>query len=254
MNFITDVHVHYDDPAFDNDRDSVLRRLNANGVSLIINSGSEVPSSERSVRLAESYDFVWASVGVFPLEAYSVPENWLSEIERLARHEKVVAIGEIGLDYREGNERKAEQEEVFVPQIDLANRLSLPVVIHDCEADEDFLRIFDARPFRGMIHRFFSEVKYGRMILERGLSLGIGPQITYPNSDKLIQIVKEMPADRILLETDGPYLPTYPNNVRATSDMIEEVCVKIAEVRGDMTPQEVAIVAYENAKKLFSIK
>lgn len=263
MNFITDVHAHYDEAVFNEDRQEVLRSLHSSGVAFIINSGSEVPSSERSVKLAEEYDFVWASVGVFPLEADTDKggryPDWLSNIEALSKHEKVVAIGEIGLDYRMIGEAvdkdayRRVQEEVFVPQIELANRIGKPIVIHDCEADEDFLRIFDAHPFRGMIHRYFSELKYGREILERGLYLGIGPQITYPDSEKLLDIVKEMPAERILLETDAPFLPNYPLSCRATSDMIEEVCRRIAEVRGDMTPDEVAVCAYENAKKLFSI-
>ena len=263
MKLITDVHAHYDEAVFNEDRDEVLRSLHEGGVAFIINSGSEVPSSERSIRLAEAYDFVWASVGVFPLESWTDNggryPGWLSEIERLAGHKKVCAIGEIGLDYRmiaEAEDKEAYkrmQKEVFVPQIELANRLDKPIVIHDCEADEDFLEIFDAHPFRGMIHRFFSELRYGREILERGLYLGIGPQITYPNSQKLLDIVREMPADRLLLETDAPFLPTYPLECRATSDMIEAVCEKIAEVRGDMTPDEAAAVAYENAKRLFNI-
>ena len=256
---IFDTHAHYDDKAFDSDRDELLKSLKANGISKVCNVGARLEGSRNSIELAEKYDFIYAAVGIHPDDCGDMDESWTEELRKMAAHNKVVAIGEIGLDYRmiaEAEDKEAYkrmQKEVFVPQLELANRLDKPIVIHDCEADEDFLEIFDAHPFRGMIHRFFSELRYGREILERGLYLGIGPQITYPNSQKLLDIVKEMPADRLLLETDAPFLPTYPLECRATSDMIEAVCEKIAEVRGDMTPDEAAAVAYENAKKLFDI-
>ena len=255
MEHITDVHAHYDETVFDADRDAVLRALHSSGVDAIINSGSSVPSSRRSVDLAHAHDFVWASVGVFPLEAYSVPDGWLEEIEAMAREPKVVAIGEIGLDYFQPDADRCAQKRVFVPQLALAKRLGLPVVIHDRDADEDMLEILKAHPAKGMIHRFFSAAHYGFSLLELGLSLGIGPQITYPNASKLIEVVRAMPADRILLETDAPFLPTADKEgARATSDMIAAVCETIARVRGDITPGEVAVVALENAERMFRFR
>ena len=263
MRYITDVHAHYDEAVFDKDRAEVLDSLHKEGVAFIINSGSEIPSSKRSVKLAEEYDYIFASVGVFPLEAETERgggyPDWLKEIERLSGHEKTVAIGEIGLDYRmidEASDKdacKRAQKEVFAAQIELSKRLLLPVVIHSCEADEDLLSMLDAHPCRGMIHRYYCMQDCGRELLDRGFYIGIGPQITYPGSERLTDIVKEMPAELMLLETDAPFLPNYPLEGRATSAMIEEVCRRIAEIRGDMTPEEAAVCAMENAKRLFGI-
>lgn len=263
IDHITDVHAHYDESVFDEDREAVLESLHKGGVSFIINSGSELMSSERSLKLAHAYDFVYASAGVFPLEAVTptggAHPGWLSEIRRMALDEMTVAIGEIGLDYREIEREddrdiyRLRQRDVFIPQIKLANELGLPVVIHSCEADADLMDILDAYPCRGMIHRYYCELDCGRELLDRGFYIGIGPQITYPGSDRLTALVKDMPAELMLLETDAPFLPNFPMKGRADSSMIEEVCVQIAGLRGDMTPQEIADVCMENASRLFGI-
>ncbi len=263
IDHITDVHAHYDEKVFDGDRKEVLESLREGGISLIINSGSELLSSGRSLELAHAYEFVYASVGVFPLEAVTSTggghPDWLSEIRRMAEDERTVAIGEIGLDYRE-IDREADrdiyrlrQRDVFIPQIRLANELGLPVVIHSCEADDDLMDILDAYPCRGMIHRYYCEQDCGRELMDRGFYIGIGPQITYPGSDRLTDIVRDMPPELMLLETDAPFLPNFPLKDRADSSMIEEVCVRIAALRGDMTPQEVADICRENASRLFGI-
>lgn len=257
---ITDVHTHYDESVFDADRDEVLRAQQAAGVCAIISSGSSVPSSERALALAHSYEFIHASVGVFPLEAYTVPENWLAEIERMARDGRTVAVGEIGLDYHRDDgtlptaEQRACQQKVFTGQLELARRLSLPVIIHDREADQDVIALLKEHPVPGMIHRFFSAASYGFQLLDMGLSLGIGPAITYDNAGELIKVVKAMPMERLLLETDCPFLaPAAQAGQRATSDMIAVVCETVAEVRGGISAQQVADTARENARRMFSI-
>lgn len=257
---ITDVHTHYDEKVFDADRDSVLRAQQANGVCAIISSGSSVPSSERALDLARRYDFIHASVGVFPLEAYAVPENWLSEIDRMAGDSRTVAVGEIGLDYHRDDgslltdAERACQKDVFEQQLKLAARRNLPVVIHDREADGDVIALLRKHPVPGMIHRFFSASKYGFELLDMGLSLGIGPAITYPNAGELIAVVRAMPLDRLLLETDCPFLaPADREGQRATSDMIAAVCETVAKVRGDLSAQQVADTARENARRMFGI-
>ncbi len=255
MNHITDVHAHYDEKVFDNKRKELLDQMHNEGVSFIINSGSDVASSYRSVVLAKEYPFVYASVGVFPLSAYDANENYLDEIKKLAQREKVVAIGEIGLDYVNGtNPDFSKQMPVYLSQLQLAKELDLPVVIHDCSADEDTLNGLDKYPVKAMIHRFFSHENYADEFLKRGVYLGIGPAITYDDADELKRVVKKMPLELLVLETDAPFLPTLSHKGEAAhSLMISEVCEEIAKVRGDITAQEVADIALDNACRLFSI-
>jgi TatD DNase family protein len=257
---ITDVHTHYDETMFEKDRDDVLRNMHTQGVTTIINSGSNIPSSQRSIGLAEQYPFVYASVGIFPLESYTAPQDFVEQIETLAHHAKCVAIGEIGLDYHTDDQRELTQSErdcqhtVFIEQLKLAHKLNLPVVIHDREADDDVLALLKDYSVKGMVHRFFSKEQYGKQFLSMGYSLGIGPAITYDNAEHLCRVVREMPLERLLLETDCPFLPSKRcEGQRATSDMIADVCEKIAQIRSDVTAEQVAKIAFENAKSLFGI-
>ncbi len=256
MNHITDVHAHYDEKVFDDKRKELLNHMHESRVSFIINSGSDVASSYRALLLAKEYHFIYASVGVFPLSAYDVKDDYLEEIETLAKMDKVVAIGEIGLDYVNGtNPDFSKQMPVFLEQLKLAKKLDLPVVIHDCSADEDTLKGLDEYPVKAMIHRFFSHENYADEFLKRGVYLGIGPAITYDDADELKRVVKKMPLSQLVLETDAPFLPTLSHKGEpADSLMIEEVCEEIAKVRQDVTAQEVADIALENACRLFNIK
>lgn len=252
---LTDLHTHYDETVYGDRRREILLAQRDHGVCAIVNSGSDLPSSQRSVALAAEYDFVWASVGVFPLSSYTVPEGWLEEIERLAKQPRVVAIGEIGLDYRLPDTDAEKQKAVFHPQLQLARRLGLPVVIHDCLADEDVLQALRDCSVAAMIHRFFSGLEYGRRFVEMGVHLGIGPAITYPDAGELIALVREMPIELLLLETDCPFLPTQRYEGQpATSDMLDEVVEIIARARGDMTPQEVAEAAKQNAERFLAVQ
>lgn len=251
---LSDVHAHYDETVFDSDRDQVLAAMHKAGVKLIINSGSSVPSSRRSVDLAHRWDFVKASVGVFPLEAYTVEKDWLEQIRTMAQDDQVVAIGEIGLDYFQPDADREAQKKVFAPQLELAKEMKLPVVIHDRDADQDMLTMLGQNPGPGMIHRFFSKAEYGFAFLERGMYLGIGPAITYPDAGHLVEVVRKMSLDQLVLETDCPWLPTQSHEgERATSDMIGEVVETIARVRGDVSPEQVANIALANAAKLFQL-
>lgn len=251
---ITDVHAHYDEKAFDCDRGDILTRLHADGVSFIVNSGSDVPSSQRSVNLAHEYDFVYASVGVFPLSAYDVPDGWIDSIRSFASDERVVAIGEIGLDYHEADADREVQKRVFRAQLDLARDLGLPVVIHDREADEDVLEELDKRPVKAMIHRFFSRSEYGKAFAERGIGFGIGPAITYPDAGELIKTVEAIDSSLILLETDAPFLPSASRaGMRADSSDIIDVISAISRIKG-ISEEDVAEIAYRNAAALFGIR
>ena len=260
LHSIFDVHTHYDETVFDADRAEVLESERASGVCGVINSGSSVPSSRRSIDLAHQFGHVYASVGVFPLEAYDVPEGWLEQIAGLARDSRCVAVGEIGLDYHledgvgPSEAQQESQKHVFCAQLSLARERGLPVVIHDRDADEDTIALLREQPCPGMIHRFFSRAEYGFRLLEMGLSLGIGPAITYPDAGELIRVVREMPLDRLLLETDAPFLPSARfAGQRATSLMIGDICETIARVRGDVDAQQVAQAARENTRRMFGV-
>lgn len=245
-----DTHAHYDDEAFDADRDAVLAAFDG----LVIDPGCTLDSSRAAVALAARHPHVYAAVGIHPENCGDFVPQHMDELRQLARRPKVVAIGEIGLDYFLPDADREAQKRVFEPQLELAARLGLPVVIHDRDADEDMLDMLRRHPVPGMIHRFFSQAQYGFAFLDMGLSLGIGPAITYPNAGHLVEVVRAMPLDRLLLETDCPFLPTCSHEgQRATSDMLAEVAETIARVRGDVSAAEVASIALANAKRLFHL-
>ena len=263
MKLITDVHAHYDEAVFNEDRDEVLRSLHEGGVAFIINSGSEVPSSERSIRLAEAYDFVWASVGVFPLESWTDNggryPGWLSEIERLAGHKKVCAIGEIGLDRHWSDEYIREQEEVFRQQMLWASEASLPVIIHVREAHDTVFRILDSLAgsgisMKGVFHAFSGSIETYRRIKTYGdFKIGIGGVITYKNAG-IAATVKDIPLEDILLETDSPWLTPVPyRGKRNESAYLRAVAEKTAAVKETDT-ETVDRITTSNAKKLFNLR
>lgn len=253
---IFDTHAHMDDPRFSENLDEILKKEKEAGVVGIITSGSELPSSLRSCALADKYDFIYASVGIYPNETANVPENYLSSLKEMCKNKKVVAIGEIGMDYGfENHPDPATQEKYFREQLELACELNLPVAIHDRDADEDVLRILKDYKIKGEIHRVFSPLEYSEKFLEYGLYMGIGPQITYPNSEKLVELVKIMPLDKMILETDAPFLPpAHLAGADALPSMISFVAEKISQIRKDVSPQEVLDIALINTKKLYSIK
>lgn len=253
---IFETHAHMDDPCYEKQIDQVMQKQKDAGVEGIITSGSELSSSLRSIALAEKYDFVYATVGIYPNETENLPEDYIEQLRNMAlKSKKVVGIGEIGMDYGfEGYPDPAVQELRFREQLKLAEELDLPVVIHDRDADEDTLRIIRDYKIRGEIHRIFSPVKYADAFMEYGLSVAVGPQITYPNSECLVEMVKHMSLDKLLLETDAPFLPpAHLAGSPAYPDMISHVAEKIAEIRGDVTAQEVIDIANKNARELFRI-
>lgn len=253
---IIDTHAHMDDPCFRDHLDEVLSSEREKGVEMIIQSGSELLSSRRSVEMASRYGCIVASVGVYPDEVLGLPEDYLEQIRELACLPGVVAIGEIGMDRGfPGHPPMEPQERVFREQLDLARELQLPVVVHDWDADEDVLHVLRDYPqIRGAIHRIFSELPYAREFLEMGLYMGVGPQVTYPDSEKLVDLVREMPLDRLLLETDAPFLPTHgQEGQKALPSMIADVTDKIAAIRSDCTPQEVIDIARANAIRLYRL-
>ena len=252
---IFDTHAHYDDAERYPDVAAVLAAQRANGVEYIINNASDEKSSLASVKLAEGFDIVYAAVGVHPEEAGKVSDGWLDRIAELTKREKVVAIGEIGLDYYWKEPSREIQKAAFEAQIALARELDMPVEIHDRDAHGDITEAVKRFKPKGCLHRFSGSPEMAREIVKCGMLLGIGGALTYKNSKKEIATVAEIPLEFLLLETDCPYLaPAQYRGTTCTSDMLGVVAERIAVIKGDVTAQQVIDVTRENAKRLFRIK
>ena len=249
-----DTHAHYDSGAFNADRDAVLAELPARGVRLVVNPGCELRSSETAVSLAGRWPWVYAAVGIHPEDMAGMEDGDLARIEALAAHEKCVAIGEIGLDYYWDDTHKEEQKALFAAQLELALRLGLPVIVHDREAHGDCLDIVRRYPeLRGVFHCYSGSAEMAEELLRRGWYLGFDGPITYKNARKALEVLEICPMDRILIETDSPYLSPVPmRGKRNDSGNLVYVAAKIAEIKG-CTPEEAAAATMENGKRLFGI-
>lgn len=255
MQGIFDSHAHYNDERFAEDRESLLPQIHCNGVSHILNAGCDIPSSMDGIRLAEQFPYIYASVGIHPEEVDHIPENYLDTLAQLAKHPKVVAVGEIGLDYHYENANTAIQQKVFCQQLDLADQLSLPVIIHSRDATQDTINILNSRRnHRGVLHCFSGSADTAQIYLKMGYYIGFTGVVTFSNAKKAIEAAKVIPLDRILLETDCPYMAPVPfRGKRCTSDMIAHTAAKIAEIKG-IPPQQMVDIARENTCRLFGIK
>ena len=253
---IFDTHAHYDSGAFNADREELLASMPSKGVGLILDPGCEERSSRAALALAEKYAFVYAAVGVHPEDMEGMTSDTLETIRRLARHEKCVAIGEIGLDYYWDDTHKAEQKELFAAQLALAEELDLPVIVHDREAHADCLEITGSFPkARGVFHCFSGSAEMAKELLRRGnWYLGFDGPVTYKNARKALEVLEIVPPERILVETDSPYMSPVPlRGKRNDSSNLVYIIQKIAEIKG-MTPQEVERITWENGKRLFGIE
>lgn len=249
-----DTHAHYDDGAFDADRFPLLEKLNREGVELIIDPGCDRKSSAAAIALAERYDFVYAAVGIHPEELTDRREGSLEELRALAAHKKCVAIGEIGLDYYWDSDHKAEQKALFIEQIELALELCKPVIVHDREAHGDCMEIVRAYPeLRGVFHCYSGSAEMAVELLKRGWYLGFDGPLTYKNARKAVEALALCPLDRILIETDSPYLSPVPmRGKRNDSGNLRYIAEKIGEIKG-VSGEEAARLSLENGKRLFGI-
>lgn len=249
-----DTHAHYDDAAFDADRDALLSALPDAGVTLVVDPGCDVNSSEKAIELSKQYSHVYAAVGIHPEELSGMREGDLDRIEALCRDEKCVAIGEIGLDYYWDAEHKAEQQALFAAQLELALRHDLPVIVHDREAHGDCLDIVRRYPaVRGVFHCYSGSAEMAQELLRRGWYLGFDGPITYKNARKAIEVLEICPLDRLLIETDSPYLSPVPHRgKRNDSRNLVHIVEKIAEVKG-ISAAEAAAAAMANGRRLFNI-
>ncbi len=252
-----DTHAHYDDERFDEDRDALFASMQANHVGMILNPGCDLESSRKALSYAKKYPFVQAAVGIHP---ENVNENWkndLTVIVEMARNEpKVRAIGEIGLDYYwEKEERaRAKQQVVFAAQMEAARELGKPVIIHDREAHGDCLEITRRYPeVIGVYHCYSGSVELARELLKLGYYLSFTGVITFKNAKKAIEVIREVPIDRIMVETDAPYMAPEPFRGRRNSSLyVYRMAEKIAEIKG-MDAAEVERITMENGKRLFAI-
>ena len=253
---IFDTHAHYDSGGFNADRDEVLSALPGSGVGLVVDPGCDLPSSRAAIALAEQYPHVYAAVGIHPSDCGGTGAAELSAIRDLARHEKVVAIGEIGLDYYWAeNPPKEFQQQVFRRQLDMAAELNLPVIIHDREAHGDSLAIVLEYPqVRGVFHCFSGSPEMAAELLKRGWYLGFDGPITYKRAKRAPEVAAITPLDRILVETDAPYLTPVPyRGKRNDSRYLPYVIEKLAEWKG-VPAAEMERLTFENGKRLYGLE
>ena len=253
---IFDTHAHYDDDAFDEDREELLAGMSQAGVEYIVNVGASMASSERSVKLAEKYPFVYAAVGVHPDEIGELEEEKFAKLREWTKHEKVKAVGEIGLDYYWDKEGHDLQKHWFMRQMELAHEEKLPMIVHSREAAKDTLdMVVAAKPLElsGIIHCYSYSVEQAREYLNMGYYIGIGGVLTFKNAKKLKEVAEYAPLSQIVIETDCPYLaPTPFRGKRNDSSKLIYVAEELAAIK-QIPVEEVLRVTNENGKKLYHI-
>jgi TatD DNase family protein len=250
-----DTHAHYDDEQFDPDRDELLSAMPENGIRLIVNAASNLPSSEKGLALADKYPFIYAAVGVHPHDSKQMDENTVMKLERLLAHPKAVAVGEIGLDYHYDHSPRDVQQRRFREQLELARHVKRPVVIHEREAPRDTLDILRDYPdVTGVFHCFSGSWETARILLDKGWHLSFTGVITYKNARRSHEVIEKMPRERIMIETDSPYLAPEPRRGRRNSSLnLIYTAQKLAGLlRIDL--EEAAALTLENGLRFFGIR
>ncbi len=251
---IFETHAHYDDDAFHEDRDFLLQQMHKEGIDYIVNIGCSMDNSREIVKMIQKYDFLYGTVGVHPSDIDELTDTDMVELEEMSTKDKILAIGEIGLDYHYDNIDKALQKKWFVAQLEIAKRRNLPVVIHSRDAAKDTLDIMKSHhngATSGIIHCFSYGVEMVREYLDMGYYIGVGGVVTFKNAKKLKEVVEYTPLNRIVLETDAPYLaPTPYRGKRNCSLYLTYVAEEIAALK-NVTPEEVCCVTYKNAQDVY---
>ena len=252
---IFDTHAHYDDEAFDEDRDQLLSSMKDGGVGCIVNVCASAGGFGGTLELMKAYPFVYGTVGVHPDDAGIMTQDTLDEIRRLSHMEKMVAIGEIGLDYYWDNEPREVQKKWFIRQLELARELDLPVLIHSREAAADTMEIMKehAKGLSGVIHCYSYSKEMAQEYIKMGFYIGVGGVVTFKNAKKLKEVVENIPLTSIVLETDCPYMAPEPNRgKRNNSAYIRYVAEKIAELKG-ITYEEVVEQTEKSARDMYRL-
>ena len=250
-----DTHAHYDDERFDGDREALLAGMPEKNVGLIVNPGCDISSSRTAVALAESFDFVYAAVGIHPENCGDFEPGMIDLLRQMAKNPRVVAIGEIGLDYYWAENPPRElQQEVLRRQLRLAEELGLPVIIHDRDAHGDTLEIVREFPrVRGVFHCFAGSVEMARELIKMGWMLSFNGAVTFKNAKRAPEVIAEVPLEKLMIETDAPYLTPVPHRgERNDSSYVRLVAEKIAQIKG-LTPEEVEKATWENGRRFFGV-
>ena len=249
-----DTHAHYDDEQFDGDRDELLVSMPENGIGLIVNAASNVTSSKNALALADKYPFVYAAAGVHPHDTEQIDDATVSELEALLAHPKAVAVGEIGLDYYYEHSPRPVQQLRFRQQLELCSRVKLPVIIHEREAARDTLDILNEYPqVTGVVHCYSGSWETAKILLDKGWYLSFTGVITYKNARRAHEVIEKMPRDRIMIETDCPYLAPVPVRGRRNSSLnLRYTAEKLAELL-KIDPEEAAALTMENGLRFFGI-
>lgn len=250
-----DTHAHYDDERFDGDREALLAGMPEKNVGLIVNPGCDISSSRTAVALAESFDFVYAAVGIHPENCGDFEPGMIDQLRQMAKNLRVVAIGEIGLDYYWAENPPRElQQEVLRRQLRLAEELDLPVIIHDRDAHRDTLEIVREFPrVRGVFHCFAGSAEMARELIKMGWMLSFNGAVTFKNAKKAPEVIAAVPLEKLMIETDAPYLTPVPHRgERNDSSYVRLVAEKIAQIKG-LTPEEVEKATWENGRRFFGV-
>lgn len=254
---IFETHAHYDDDAFDGDRELLLESFSKNGIEKVVNIGANLSTSRATVELTKKYDFIYGTVGVHPSDIRELEsEGAIEELETLGTMDKILAIGEIGLDYHYEDTDEFLQKKWFVRQMDLAKKLKLPIVVHSRDAAKDTMDIMEAEKARdigGVVHCFSYGKEVARIFLDMGFYIGVGGVVTFKNGKKLKEVVEYAPLDRIVLETDAPYLAPEPYRGKRNSSLyIPHAASVIADIKG-ISVDELYEITYSNAIKLYRL-
>jgi len=251
-----DSHAHLDDERFDMDRDELISGLPGRGISYVLNAGADMESSQKSADLAVKYPFIYASVGIHPHDAANASKDYLDRLSALARQPKVMAIGEIGLDYHYDFSPRDVQRKCFREQLELAGQLGLPVIIHDREAHGDTMDILRENRHKfgqGVLHCFSGSWEMAKACIDLGMYISLGGSVTFKNAVKAVETAEKIPIERLLIETDSPYLAPHPFRGRRNDPgLVCHVAGRIGELRG-MDPEAVAEATLNNARRLFNI-
>ncbi|CAK7027865.1 MAG: putative metal-dependent hydrolase YcfH [Peptostreptococcus russellii] len=253
-----DSHAHINDERFDEDRDEVIEHLRENSIDLVVNPGADMPSSRSAVELANKVDFIYSAVGVHPHDVETMTDKDLEELKNLAKeNEKVVAIGEIGLDYYYDLSPRELQKEWFIKQIELANELGLPFIVHDRDAHGDtfdIIKKYKAPETGCVLHCYSGSLELALEYIKMGCYISIPGTVTFKNNRKTVEVAENIPIEWMFIETDSPYLTPVPyRGKRNDPSKVRYVAEKVAELRG-ISYEEVCEITKENAKKFFNIK
>ncbi len=257
IKMLFDTHAHYDDERFEQDRYEIIEEAHNNGISYILNASCNIATAIESIALSQKYEYIYAAVGIHPHNVDEANKNTIPALMDFAEKKKVVAIGEIGLDYYYDISPKELQKKWFAAQIEMAKAIKKPIIVHDRDSHEDIIKIIkeeNAKEIGGVLHCFSGSVEMAKEVLKNNFYISLGGPVTFKNARKTVEVAKYVPLERILIETDSPYLTPEPfRGKRNNSKFVKYIAQKIAEIKG-ISFEEVAQETTRNAKELFGIE